>query len=31
MKKIIPRKSPVTCLQADTPESLEKAVAAIKG
>ncbi len=31
MKKILPRKSPVICLQADTPESLEKAVAAIKG
>jgi len=31
MKKILPRKSPVTCLQADTPELLEKAVAAIRG
>ncbi len=30
MKKILPRKSPVICLQADTPESLEKAVAAIR-
>jgi len=31
MKKILPRKSQITCLQADTPESLEKAVAAIRG
>ena len=31
MKKILPRKSPITRLQADTPESLEKVVAAIKG
>jgi [acyl-carrier-protein] S-malonyltransferase len=31
MKKILPRKSSITCLQADTPESLDKAVAAIYG
>jgi [acyl-carrier-protein] S-malonyltransferase len=31
MKKILPRKSPISCLQADSPESLEKAVAAIRG
>ncbi len=31
MKKILPRKSPISCLQADTPESLEKAIAAIRG
>ncbi len=26
LRKILPRKSPVTCIQADTPELLEKAV-----
>lgn len=31
MKKILPRKSPITRLQADTPELLKKAVAAITG
>lgn len=31
MKKILPRKSGITCVQADTPELLEKAVEAIKG
>ena len=31
MRKILPRKSPVSCLQADTPESMEKVVAAIRG
>lgn len=30
MRKILPRKSPVQCLQADTPASLEKVVAAIQ-
>ena len=29
MKKILPRKSPVTCLQADTPEAMDRAVEAI--
>jgi [acyl-carrier-protein] S-malonyltransferase len=31
MRKILPRKSPVTCIQADTPELLEKAAAIIAG
>ncbi len=31
MRKILPRKSSIICLQADTPESLEKVVAAIMG
>ena len=31
MKKILPRKSPITCLQADSLESMEKVVAAITG
>lgn len=31
MRKILPRKSPVTCIQADTPELLEKAVDIITG
>jgi len=31
MKKILPRKSPINRLQADTPESLEKAIAIIRG
>ncbi len=31
MRKILPRKSRVTCLQADTPESLAKVVEAICG
>ena len=31
MKKILPRKSPIRCLQADTPESLEKVVESIRG
>jgi [acyl-carrier-protein] S-malonyltransferase len=31
MRKILPRKSPVTCIQADTPELLEKAVEVITG
>jgi [acyl-carrier-protein] S-malonyltransferase len=31
MKKILPRKSPVICVQADTPEAMEKAAAAISG
>ncbi len=31
MRKILPRKSPVTCIQADTPELLEKAVEVIAG
>lgn len=31
MKKIVPRRSSIVRLQADTPESLEKVVAAIKG
>ncbi len=31
MKKIAPRGASVTCLQADTPEALEKAAAAISG
>ncbi|XOF34954.1 MAG: ACP S-malonyltransferase [Candidatus Electrothrix sp. YB6] len=29
LRKILPRKSPVVCVQADTPELLEKAVAVI--
>ncbi len=31
MKKILPRKSPITCLQADSPETLAAAVEAIRG
>ena len=31
MRKILPRKSPVTCVQLDTPESLAKAVDIITG
>ena len=31
MRKILPRKSPVTCVQADTPELLEKVVDIITG
>ena len=31
MRKILPRKSPVKCVQADTPETLEKVVSAIAG
>ncbi|RUM37423.1 MAG: [acyl-carrier-protein] S-malonyltransferase [Desulfobulbus sp.] len=31
MRKILPRKSHVKCLQADTPETLEKVVSAIQG
>ncbi|MCI5224275.1 MAG: [acyl-carrier-protein] S-malonyltransferase [Candidatus Electrothrix sp. AR4] len=31
MKKILPRKSSVQCVQADTPELLQKAVSVIKG
>ncbi len=29
MRKILPRKSPIRCVQADTPELLEKAVSVI--
>jgi len=29
MKKILPRKSPVCCLQADTPEQIREAVQVI--
>ena len=29
MKKILPRKSEILCLQADTPEAIDKVVAAI--
>jgi [acyl-carrier-protein] S-malonyltransferase len=31
MRKILPRKSSVTCVQADTPELIEKAVDIITG
>jgi [acyl-carrier-protein] S-malonyltransferase len=31
LRKILPRKSPVTCIQADTPELLEKAANSIAG
>ncbi|MCI5212594.1 MAG: malonyl CoA-acyl carrier protein transacylase, partial [Candidatus Electrothrix sp. ATG2] len=31
MRKILPRKSPVTCVQADSPESLEKVINIIRG
>uniref|UniRef100_UPI0040565F33 ACP S-malonyltransferase n=1 Tax=Candidatus Electrothrix sp. TaxID=2170559 RepID=UPI0040565F33 len=31
MRKILPRKSPVTCIQADTPELIEKAAKVITG
>jgi [acyl-carrier-protein] S-malonyltransferase len=31
MKKILPRKSPIICLQADTPEAMDKAATAVTG